>query len=176
MAFAGRSNAGKSSALNALAGVRSLARTSKAPGRTREINFFAWDPERRLADLPGYGYARVPRETARRWAALLERYLQRRCLAGLVLLMDARHPLTPLDRQLLDLAACRRLPVLLLLTKADKLGRGAALEALRRVRRELPAWGEATASWRAVLFSARTRLGVPEARQAVDVFLNQSVM
>jgi len=128
VAFAGRSNAGKSSALNVLTGQRQLARASKTPGRTQLLNFFEVEPERLLVDLPGYGYARVPDAVRRHWQALLERYLRERAaLRGLLLLMDIRHPLTELDRGMLDCCAARALPVHVLLTKADKLGRGAAL-------------------------------------------------
>ena len=105
VAFAGRSNAGKSSALNLLTGQRALARTSKTPGRTQLLNFFLVEPQRFLVDLPGYGYARVPEPIRQHWRVLVERYLRERAsLQGLLLLMDVRHPLTELDRQLLDLS------------------------------------------------------------------------
>ncbi len=138
VAFAGRSNAGKSSAINALTGRRSLARTSKTPGRTREINFFDLGDGCRLVDLPGYGFARAPREAKARWSRLVEGYLTRRVsLRGLVLLSDARHPLTELDEQLLAWAAAAGVPVHVTLTKADKLSRGAAAGTLARVRSAL---------------------------------------
>ena len=131
VAFAGRSNAGKSSAINALTGRRHLARTSRTPGRTRLINFFELDEERRLVDLPGYGYAKVPRSMSREWGALVGKYLEsRESLAGVVVLMDIRHPLTELDATLLDWCRAADLPVLAVLTKADKLARGRRAAAL----------------------------------------------
>ncbi|ROR34281.1 ribosome biogenesis GTP-binding protein YihA/YsxC [Inmirania thermothiophila] len=139
VAFAGRSNAGKSSAINALAAVRGLARTSKTPGRTQILHFFAvGDPGRRLVDLPGYGFARAPLALRRRWEAAIGAYLQRRrSLRGLVLLSDVRHPLRESDRLLLGWCAEAGLAVHVALTKADKLRRGPAAAALARVRREL---------------------------------------
>ncbi|MDE2150073.1 MAG: YihA family ribosome biogenesis GTP-binding protein [Gammaproteobacteria bacterium] len=138
VAFVGRSNAGKSSALNALCAQKSLARVSKTPGRTQLINLFALPGGERLVDLPGYGYAAVPEPLRRSWRALAGGYVERRAtLRGLVLLMDVRHPLTPLDRQLLTLAGTAGRPVLALLTKADKLGRGARAATLRAVGAEL---------------------------------------
>jgi GTP-binding protein len=158
-AFAGRSNAGKSSALNALTGVSGLARVSKTPGRTRLINFFVLAGERRLVDLPGYGYAKVPAAERRRWGELLEGYFQgRQTLEGLMLIMDVRHPLTDYDRQLLQFAAPLGRPVHVLLSKADKLGKNAARQTLAEVKRGL---GH-TAS--AQLLSAHSGEGVDEAR------------
>ena len=137
VAFAGRSNAGKSSALNCLTSAR-LARTSKTPGRTQLINFFSLDEERRLVDLPGYGYAKVPTTIRREWGQHLGDYvMHRQCLAGMVIMMDVRHPLTDYDLQLIDVAASRRLPVHILLTKSDKLKRGPAANQLQFVRNEL---------------------------------------
>ena len=160
VAFAGRSNAGKSSALNALGQQGSLARTSKTPGRTQLINFFALDEARRLVDLPGYGYAKVANSVRERWQAGLEDYLSsRRSLAGIVLVMDIRHPLTDFDRMMLDWCAGRGLPAHCLLTKADKLSRGAAAGAVQAVRRELQAWPGASAQ----AFSATARAGLDEA-------------
>lgn len=125
VAFAGRSNAGKSSALNKLTRQNSLARTSKTPGRTQLINLFELDPDRRLVDLPGYGYAKVPLEMKLKWQKNLGEYLEKRdCLRGLVVLMDIRHPLKDLDQNLVYWAVDANLPVLLLLTKADKLKAG----------------------------------------------------
>src|SRR5689334_13362104 len=121
VAFAGRSNVGKSSAINAITGRRALARTSKTPGRTQTINFFSLGEEARLVDLPGYGYARVPQAMRDAWRALVADYLQSSSVAGVVVLMDARHPLTSLDQQLLDWLG--DVPRLLLLSKADKLSR-----------------------------------------------------
>ncbi len=173
VAFAGRSNAGKSSALNVLTGQRQLARVSKTPGRTQLINFFAVEPDRYLVDLPGYGYAQVPEAIRRHWQRLLEQYLRERAaLRGLMLLMDIRHPLTPLDRQLLDWCAVRGLPVQILLTKADKLSRGAALTTLRQVEKTLRTDFPQTS---ARLFSAVTRLGVAEAHHRLDEWLGFTV-
>jgi len=169
VAFAGRSNAGKSSALNVLTGQRQLARVSKTPGRTQLLNFFTVDPERYLVDLPGYGFARVPDAIRRHWQALLERYLRERAaLRGLLLLMDIRHPLTTMDRQLLEMCAHRRLPVHILLTKADKLSRGAAQTALRHLQATLRAEYPLAS---AQLFSALSGLGVAEVHVRLDEWL-----
>jgi GTP-binding protein len=127
IAFAGRSNAGKSSALNVITGQRSLARISKAPGRTREINFFGVDDDRRLVDLPGYGYAKVARTVKVQWQKNIARYLEtRKSLGGVILLMDVRHPLKDIDQQVLGWCHAAGLPTHVLLTKADKLKRGPA--------------------------------------------------
>lgn len=159
VAFVGRSNAGKSSALNAITGRRDLARTSKTPGRTQLINFFALKAGQRLADLPGYGYAKVPAEMQRHWRELMSRYVETRAsLAGLVLVMDARRPLTDFDWQMLTWTRDQSLPTHLLLTKADKLNRGEATLTLKKVRAQTD--GTATAQ----LFSAVTKAGVDEAR------------
>ena len=168
-AFAGRSNAGKSSSLNLLTGQRQLARVSKTPGRTQMINFFEVEPDRYLVDLPGYGYARVPEAIRRHWGALLERYLrERQALRGLLLLMDIRHPLTELDQRMLDCCVARELPTHILLTKADKLSRGAGQSALQQVRKTLRAdYPQATVQ----LFSAMTRQGVEEAHARLDEWL-----
>lgn len=142
VAFAGRSNAGKSSCINALARQKQLARASKTPGRTQLINFFALDPERRLVDLPGYGYAKVSHTMKEEWQRHLGSYLQGRfSLRGLILLMDIRHPLTDFDRNMLTWAAERQLPVHCVLTKADKLNRGPALNVLQAVKKDLQALG-----------------------------------
>ena len=158
VAFAGRSNAGKSSALNAVAGQRSLARTSKTPGRTREVNFFGLDDARRIVDLPGYGFARAPEHERRRWAQTVERYLaERRSLRGVVLVMDVRHPFTDFDLQFLDWCDALQRPVHILLTKADKLSRGRARASLLRARAEpIVRRGDVTVQ----LFSAPKRDGV----------------
>lgn len=134
VAFAGRSNAGKSSVLNALTRRRKLARTSKTPGRTRLLNFFHVAEGRHLVDLPGYGYARASRTEREQWQRAIEPYLARRePLAGLVLVVDIRHPLQPFDLQMLEWSRAASMPVQLLLNKADKLSRGAALATARRV-------------------------------------------
>ena len=136
IAFAGRSNAGKSSALNTITRHKNLARTSKTPGRTQLINIFALDDERRLVDLPGYGYAKVPLEMKLKWQAALGEYLQKRdCLRGLVVMMDIRHPLKDLDRNMIQWAVESDLPVLGLLTKADKLKSGARKAAVLKARK-----------------------------------------
>ncbi len=165
VAFAGRSNAGKSSALNAIAGRRTLARTSKTPGRTRLINFFAVNPSCRLVDLPGYGYAKVPASVRERWQESMAVFLnQRRCLRGAIMVVDIRQLLTPLDSQMLTWCQNARLPVHLLLSKSDKLSRGAAARALAAVRKTLDETGMAVS---VQLFSANNREGVSEARTLV---------
>jgi GTP-binding protein len=163
LAFAGRSNVGKSSAINALAGRRALARTSKTPGRTQTINFYALGEEARLVDLPGYGYARVSKSMRAQWRELVGAYLQSaRTLVGVVVLMDARHPLTPLDLQLLEWLGEQRL--LVLLSKADKLSRNAQAQLLSEVRRRL---GRESVT----LFSSVTRQGVEECRDLLEEWL-----
>jgi GTP-binding protein len=172
VAFAGRSNAGKSSALNSITAQRSLARTGKTPGRTQQINFFDLGDNRRLVDLPGYGYARVPQSMKERWQHNLAHYLRvRHSLRGLVLLMDCRHPLTEYDRNMLEWCAEVGLPVHVLLTKADKLKRGPASAALLAVRKELADW-HVPAS--AQLFSALRHTGVDEAREIVGRWLSDA--
>ncbi len=167
-AFAGRSNSGKSSALNALCGRRGLARVSKTPGRTQLLNFFEL-PGARLVDLPGYGFADVPQEVRRQWGPLINGYLRgRECLRGIVLIMDIRHPLTPFDRQMLSWAQDGARPVHILLTKSDKLSQGAARQVLRAVQQELAAQETAPS---VQLFSAQTRAGVEEARSRLLAWL-----
>jgi GTP-binding protein len=169
VAFAGRSNAGKSSALNAITGLRSLARTSKTPGRTRELNFFVLDGDRRLVDLPGYGYARVSVLQRNQWAMNLARYLrERRSLAGLMLIMDVRRPFTDLDRQLLEWCEPAGFPVHALLTKADKLSRNQARSSLSKARSVAD-----TLSSRIdlQLFSATEPMGLEEARSCLRRWL-----
>jgi GTP-binding protein len=164
VAFAGRSNAGKSSAINALAQRRRLAFVSKTPGRTQTINFFDCGAHRRLVDLPGYGYAAVPRKEREHWGKLIGAYLQcRTSLRGLVVIVDARQPLTPLDRQLLDWHAPSGQPVLVLLTKADKLGREESTRSLKAAQALLP---QLHARATVQLFSAVSGLGQ---RQALGV-------
>ena len=168
-AFAGRSNAGKSSALNAITGHKGLARTSKTPGRTQLINFFTLSAEARLVDLPGYGYAKVPPEVKAQWQRHLTAYLEHReSLVGLVLLMDVRHPLTDFDREMLGWCRHAGLPVHVLLTKADKLKRGAAQNTLLSVRRELPVLHPQAS---AQLFSALDGTGLEEARTLLAAWL-----
>lgn len=172
VAFAGRSNAGKSSAINALCDQRTLARTSKTPGRTQLLNFFALDPQRRIVDLPGYGYAKVSEGIKRDWQGLLASYLeQRECLRGLMLMMDIRHPLKDYDAQMLDWAAHIGLPVHVLLTKADKLKRGPAGNTLLKVRGVLQ---ELHADFTAQTFSALKRSGIDEAHARLDEWFGLS--
>jgi GTP-binding protein len=136
VAFAGRSNAGKSSALNCLTGIKSLARTSKTPGRTQLINLFNLDEHRRLVDLPGYGYAKVALQVKLEWQKNLAHYLEvRESLKGLILLMDVRHPLKDLDQMMVDWALNRQLPVHILLTKSDKLSRSEVKNTVLKVRK-----------------------------------------
>jgi len=171
VAFAGRSNAGKSSALNTLANHNRLAYVSKQPGRTQLINFFSLGNARYLVDLPGYGYAKVPEAMRRHWQMTLSAYLsQRSTLHGLVLVMDCRHPLTPLDRQMLDWFSPSGRPVHVLLTKSDKLSRNAAGQTLLAVRKELAQWGDCSAQ----LFSSLKKQGVEEAEQVIGGWLESS--
>jgi GTP-binding protein len=166
VAFAGRSNAGKSSALNTLTHAR-LARTSKTPGRTQLLNFFGLDDERRLVDLPGYGYAKVPIPLKEHWQQHLEAYLSsRECLVGVILMMDVRHPLTEFDQMMLDWAKASGMPLHILLTKADKLTFGAAKGSLLKVQSAIrKQWGEGVASIQ--LFSAPKRQGIEEALEVL---------
>ena len=172
VAFAGRSNAGKSSALNAITSQKSLARVSKTPGRTQLINFFDLDGERRLVDLPGYGFAKVGEAMRREWERHLSEYIaERQCLKGLVVLMDIRHPLTEVDRLMLDWTSDMQLPVHVVLTKADKLKKGPAKSTLLKVRRELAEqWPHATAQ----TFSALKKTGLPELWQKLDDWFDYS--
>jgi GTP-binding protein len=138
VAFAGRSNAGKSSAINKICSQKSLARTSKTPGRTQLINLFTLDDRRRLVDLPGYGYAKVSEDIKRRWQQTMEQYLAtRQSLKGLILLMDVRHPLKDVDQQLLSWSWNVGMPTHVLLTKVDKLNRGPAQNTLLKVQKEI---------------------------------------
>jgi GTP-binding protein len=169
VAIVGRSNVGKSSAINAICAQRGLAYASKTPGRTQMINFFQLDEERRLVDLPGYGYARVPQAIQQTWRALLEGYLQRRsCLRGIVLLMDSRHPLKAQDEQLIRWGL--QLPLHIVLTKADKLSRGASLAALHNTQRACAAWTSGNeVSWQ--LFSVLKRQGIDELQDVLAQWL-----
>jgi len=172
VAFAGRSNAGKSSALNAITDQKQLARVSKTPGRTQQINVFpigAPDSAQRLIDLPGYGYAKAPPALRAHWQKALPQYLEtRESLRGLVLITDIRHPLGPLDEQMLLWCEAAGLPVHILLSKADKLRRGPAGNTLQSVRAAAP---RICPSARAQLFSAQTRDGVEAARAQLDEWL-----
>lgn len=162
VAFAGRSNAGKSSAINALTGNAKLARTSKTPGRTQQLVVFALDAARRLIDLPGYGYAQVPEDLRAHWRVVLDAYFRERIsLRGLVLAMDSRHPLTEFDRTMIAFCDARLLPCHVLLTKADKLSRSQGIATQRLVRAALPEGSSAQ------LFSAHAKTGLEEARGVV---------
>lgn len=166
VAFAGRSNAGKSSAINTISGNKSLARTSKTPGRTQMINFFNLDEGRALVDLPGYGYAKVPEKMKIRWQQTLGKYLEtRQALRGLMLMMDIRHPLKEFDIQMISWANHANLSVHILLTKSDKLKRGAAMATMHTVNAELKKRNlEASAQ----LFSSLKNTGKDEAIQKLD--------
>ncbi|KXI22805.1 ribosome biogenesis GTP-binding protein YihA/YsxC [Photobacterium sanguinicancri] len=162
IAFAGRSNAGKSSALNRLTDQKGLARTSKTPGRTQLINMFEVTPGCNLIDLPGYGFAQVPLELKKKWQRALGEYLQKReCLQGLVVLMDIRHPMKDLDQQMILWAVESRLPVLVLLTKADKLKSGARKQQLMKTRKDSLAFG---GDVQVEFFSSLKGLGVDQVR------------
>ena len=171
VAFAGRSNAGKSSALNAICDQQGLARTSKTPGRTQLLNVFpVGDPAARLVDLPGYGYAKVPEAMRLHWRGVIDTYLRNRAsLKGLVLVMDARHPLKEFDRHMLEFGAASGRACHCLLTKADKLSRSEGLRTLAAVRKELATFApEATAQ----LFSSLAKTGLDEARTLVAGWLD----
>lgn len=164
VAFAGRSNAGKSSAINTLADHTRLAFVSKTPGRTQHINYFDFGEGRFLVDLPGYGYAQVPEAIRAHWEKLLGHYLATRPnLIGLVLLMDARHPLKPLDERMLDWFIPTGRPVHVLLTKADKLTRQEQAKTLAAVRDKLGSWPQCSVQ----LFSSLKKTGIEEAETVV---------
>jgi GTP-binding protein len=182
VAFAGRSNAGKSSALNALTNQKGLARTSKTPGRTQQMVAFSLPPivhgealpalEARLIDLPGYGYAKVPEALREHWRREIDRYLhQRRSLRGVVLIVDIRHPLKEFDRMMLNFCLDTELACHVLLTKADKLSRNQASQSLAALRKELPVGTPATVQ----IFSSADGTGVEEARRAVMQLLQGNV-
>lgn len=170
IAIIGRSNAGKSSVLNQLTQNKKLARVSKTPGRTQLINLFGLDENRRIADLPGYGYAKVPLEMKRRWQALLDDYLRsRECLKGLILVMDIRHPLREFDRDMLDWTSQCQIPVHILLNKSDKLSFGAIKTTELQVKKELHIY-ENDISLQA--FSAMKGIGIDELRNVLDDWFN----
>jgi GTP-binding protein len=171
VAFAGRSNVGKSSAINVVTNRRGLAKTSKTPGRTRQIVFFELESGHRLVDLPGYGFAKVPLDVRRHWERTITDYLLHRdTLRALVLPIDSRRLMTPLDEQMLTWCDRARLPVHILLTKCDKLSRGQAKTALLGLERQLAGRERTTIQ----LFSALTRAGVDEARDAIVRFLESA--
>lgn len=171
VAFAGRSNAGKSSALNTLTRQKNLARTSKTPGRTQLINVFELEENRRLVDLPGYGYAKVPLAMKQKWQRSLGEYLQKRkSLKGIVVLMDIRHPFKDLDQDLIQWAVDAGLPVLALLTKSDKLKSGKRKAQLLMARdASLAFMGDVTVH----TFSALNRQGLPELESILDKWLGR---
>lgn len=174
VAFAGRSNAGKSSAINSLTENAKLARTSRTPGRTQLINFFSLSEQQRLVDLPGYGFAKVPLAVKREWTRQLENYLQKRqSLRGLVLLMDVRHPLQPFDQQMLSWAITGAMPVHILLTKADKLKNGPARSTLLQVQKELGQYGDLVS---VQLFSALKHSGHKELITVLNTWLTEPWM
>ncbi|MDD4964822.1 MAG: ribosome biogenesis GTP-binding protein YihA/YsxC [Gallionella sp.] len=165
VAFVGRSNAGKSSAINTLANHTRLAFTSKTPGRTQHINYFSLNNNKFLVDLPGYGYAKVPPESKRHWEALLSEYMQKREeLCGLIVIMDVRHPLTEIDEVMLDWFAPTNKPIHILLTKADKLSRQQATITLMKVRKHL---AEHFPQCSVQLFSSSKKQGVEEAEKVI---------
>jgi GTP-binding protein len=168
VAFAGRSNAGKSSAINTLCDQKSLARTSKTPGRTQLLNFFILDEQRRIVDLPGYGYAKVAEGIKRDWQGLLASYLeQRECLRGLMLVMDIRHPLKDYDLQMLEWADHIGLPVHVVLTKADKLKKGPAASTRLKVQDELV---KLNPQFSVQTFSSLKKSGIEEAHAKLDAW------
>lgn len=170
VAFVGRSNAGKSSSLNAITHQTGLAKVSKTPGRTQLINIFTLDTlDRRLVDLPGYGFAKVPIPLKEEWGKSMGAYLeQRQCLKGIILLMDIRHPFMPLDDQLLHWAVAIGRPVHVLLTKADKLSYGQQKNTLLAVRKQLAAYGGELS---VQTFSALKKTGLDEAWAKLDDWL-----
>ncbi|MFL1468066.1 ribosome biogenesis GTP-binding protein YihA/YsxC [Marinobacter sp. DUT-3] len=170
VAFAGRSNAGKSSAINSITANGKLARTSKTPGRTRLINFFTLNRENcRLVDLPGYGYAKVSRDMKDDWQKHLGHYLNdRRCLRGLILVMDIRHPLTDFDQMMVEWCEHNNLPLMILATKADKLKFGQAKTAMLDIARRLKTF---QCVEHLIMFSATSKRGVDECRDALTAWL-----
>lgn len=166
VAFAGRSNAGKSSALNTLTRQNALARISKTPGRTQLLNFFEVDAQHKLVDLPGYGYAKVPLEVKKQWHKMMEDYLhQRDSLCGIVLVSDIRHPLTDFDVQMIEWCEYAKLPLHMLLTKSDKLNYGAAKNTLLKVQRELQ---QSDIEVTLQLFSSLKKKGIDEVHDVLD--------
>jgi GTP-binding protein len=166
VAFAGRSNAGKSSAINTLTRQNGLARISKTPGRTQLLNFFEIDEQRKFVDLPGYGYAKVPLAVKKKWHKMMETYLHKRdALCGIVLVMDVRHPLTDFDMQMIEWSEYTQLPLHILLTKADKLNFGAAKNTLFKVQKEL---SDVDATVTLQLFSSLKKTGIDDVHQVLD--------
>lgn len=173
VAFAGRSNAGKSSAINSITANGKLARTSKTPGRTRLINFFSLNRENcRLVDLPGYGYAKVSRDMKDDWQTHLGHYLnERRCLRGLVLVMDIRHPLTEFDQMMVEWCEHNQLPLMILATKSDKLKFGQAKNAMLAIARQLESYRYVQ---HLIMFSATSKKGVDECQEGLTAWLTET--
>jgi GTP-binding protein len=170
VAFAGRSNAGKSSAINALTRQNALARVSKTPGRTQMLNFFEINAGQRFVDLPGYGYAKVPVAVKKKWHELMEIYLtKRKSLCAIILVMDVRNPLTEFDWRMVEWCRHTGLPLHILLTKADKLTYGAAKSILLQVQKELK---DSNFPLTIQLFSALKKTGIDEVHQALDLLFN----
>jgi GTP-binding protein len=166
VAFAGRSNAGKSSAINTLTQQNALARISKTPGRTQMLNFFEINAGLRFVDLPGYGYAKVPVDVRKKWHEMMEHYLtHRKSLCGIILVMDVRHPLTEFDWQMVEWCQHTHLPLHILLTKADKLAYGAAKNTLLQVRKALK---DVSCPLTIQLFSSLKKTGIDEVHEALD--------
>ncbi|MDQ8039245.1 MAG: ribosome biogenesis GTP-binding protein YihA/YsxC [Rickettsiella sp.] len=170
IAFIGRSNSGKSTAINTITGVKGLARTSKTPGRTQLLNFFEINPEQRLVDLPGYGYAHVNTTKKEDWEKVIAIYLKtRRSLKGLIITMDSRHPLKERDQSMLTWASHYQIPVYILLTKVDKLSRQQSLKVLQETKQQLIKLNDISA---VQLFSAPKKIGLESARKTILEWLN----
>ncbi|MES2141821.1 MAG: ribosome biogenesis GTP-binding protein YihA/YsxC [Pseudomonadota bacterium] len=170
VAFIGRSNSGKSTAINTITGIKGLARTSKTPGRTQLLNFFQINVEQRLVDLPGYGYANVHAPKKEDWEKVISMYLKtRRSLKGLIITMDSRHPLKDRDQSMLAWASHYQIPTYILLTKADKLSRQQSLKVLRETTQQLAKLSNTSA---AQLFSAPKAIGLEAARKTILDWLN----
>jgi len=174
VAFAGRSNTGKSSAINCLTQQKSLARTSKTPGRTQHLVCFELDDERRFIDLPGYGYAKVPQKVKREWQAMIDGYLtHRQALQGIILMMDCRHPMKPFDEQMIEWQQHAGIPMHILLTKADKLTRGAARNVLLKLQKTLKEHTLSPLS--SQLFSATKQQGLADTYAILNQWLHCEV-
>ena len=170
VAFIGRSNSGKSTAINIITGIKGLARTSKTPGRTQLLNFFQINVERRLVDLPGYGYANVHTQKKEDWEKVISMYLKtRRSLKGLIITMDSRHPLKDRDQSMLVWASHYQIPTYILLTKVDKLSRQQSLKVLQETTRQLAKLSNTST---AQLFSAPKAIGLEAARKTILGWLN----
>ena len=175
VAFAGRSNAGKSTALNTLTKNKKMAKTSKTPGRTQLINFFSLTENQRLVDLPGYGYAKVPLEIKKKWDINLSNYLRyRQSLKGLILMMDCRHPLTRYDQQMLDWSSQTDINIHILLTKADKERNNALNATLNHVNQFIMETQKPLKTVTAQLFSSKTKLGLTQLEEQINFWFQES--